>query len=292
MIQNLPWMDLFGPIFLPPPKLQRELMQVIDTRIADDLLTSSSPMDKARLPACRAKHSGVWLTVFPSSYMFCLLDTHIGLAMRLRLGLAPQDNLPFHCKCNYPLSTDPNHFLSCKLLRRTIATTRHDDLHHLLCDFTRQAGCAVFIEPRGLDGTGKRPDAQVFFQSGTELLDTSITHPCSPSYFARAATEQLWAAKTRQQAKHNKYDLLAAEEKSPFSAFVMETFGGFGSEALNFIKKISRCHSEQFSTPTPKAAFRSLVTRALSICLQRGNAIIQLHGCRQARVHHGGPLAS
>jgi hypothetical protein len=227
-----------------------------------------------------------------SSYLFCLLDSHISLALRLRLGLAPQDDLPLLCKCNIPLASDPNHFLSCKLLRRTIVTTRHDDLHHLLCNFTRQAGCAVFIEPRSLDGTGKRPDAQVYFPSHSELVDTSITHPCAPSYFTHAATEQLWAAKTRQQAKHNKYDVLAAEEKSPFSAFVMETFGGIGSEAVNFLKKISRCHSEQFSTPTPKAAFKSLVVRALSICLQRGNALVQLQGCRQARVHHGAPLAS
>ena len=107
------------------------------------------------------------------------------------------------------------------------------------------------------------------------------------SYFQNAASEQLWAAKHRHSAKHNKYDLIAANES------FMETFGGIGGEALNFLKRISTCHSELFATPTPKAAFKALVLRALSICLQRGNAIVQIHGCRQARVHSGAaPLAT
>ena len=246
-------------------------MQIIDSRIADDLLTSSTQLhEKARLLACRTKHSGDWLTVFPSTYHFCLLDSHFTLAVRLRLGLPPQDDLPLYCKCKFLLASDPNHFLSCKLFRRTTVTTRHDTMVQLLCNFTRSAGCAVFIEPKGLDGVGgKRPDALIHFPSRCVHLDGSITHPAATTYAPMASKTPLVAAKNREGMKHSKYDLIAANEKSSFVPFVMETFGGFGGEALNFLKQISRCHSDQNPTPSPTGAFKTLVSRALSVCLER-----------------------
>src|SRR5690349_18515265 len=74
-----------------------------------------------------------------------------------------------------------------------------------------------------------------------------------------ASTTPLYAAVTRERFKHSKYDNIAADEKSPFTPFVMETFGGFGQEALSFLS-------------APRGAFRTHVIRALSVCLQKGNA--------------------
>ena len=51
-------------------------------------------------------------------------------------------------------------------------------------------------------------------------------------------------AKLRESIKHNKYDAQALAEGTPFTPFVMETFGGLGKEAVGFIKKISYAYSE------------------------------------------------
>jgi len=118
-------------------------------------------------------------------------------------------------------------------------------------------------------------------------LDGSITHPAATTYAPMASKTPLVAAKNREVIKHSKYDLIAVNEKSSFVPFVMETFGGFGGEALNFLKQISRCHSELTPTPSPTGAFKTLVSRALSVCLQRGNALVQSYGCRHARMHAG-----
>ncbi len=202
----------------PTLKLQRNLMEVIESRLADELLSSLQHLhEKARIIACRVKRSADWLLVFPSSSHFRLLDSHFQLAVRLRLGLPPQEGLPLCCKCDESLDSDPNHFLTCKLLRRTITTTRHDLLVKLLCSFTRLAGAVPFLEPKGLDGTGsRRPDIQVHFPDGSCLVDASITHPAAKTYAPMGSTTPLSAAIYRERFKHRKYDIIAADEKSPF----------------------------------------------------------------------------
>jgi len=148
--------------------------------------------------------------------------------------------------------------------------------------------CCPFLEPKGLDGTGsRRPDIQVHFPDGSCLVDASITHPAAKTYAPMGSTTPLSAAIYRERFKHRKYDIIAADEKSPFYPFVMETFGGFGPEALVFLSRLSKSHSALSTSPAPKNAFRTHVIRALSICLQRGNALVQLVGCRQARQHAG-----
>ena len=91
----------------------------------------------------------------------------------------------------------------------------------------------------------------------------------------------------REHYKHLKYDILAAEEKSMFVAFVLESVGAFGKEALKFIKRLVKSFSACLFSPGPKGYFRGRIFRALSVCLQKGNALIELLGCRQARQSAG-----
>jgi len=201
-------MDSFWSHFAscPATKLQRIIMDSIDSRTSDQILADSvSIIDKARLVSCKVKGSGTWLSVFPSSSSLSLLDSHYALAFRLRLGLPPQDDLPLFCKCGDPLAPDPNHFLSCKIFRRTIVTTRHDLIVRSLASFTRSAGGSVYIEPKFFGG--RRPDAQVHFPSGSSSLDVSITHPAATSYAVMGSKLPLSVAKYREQAKHRSMTL-------------------------------------------------------------------------------------
>ena len=271
----------------PPFKLQQSLMNIIYNNSADLLLSSANSLkDKARLLACRVKHSGAWLSALPSHSYLSLMDSHYALTFRLRLGLPPQDDLPLFCECHAPLDeNDINHFFRCKLYRRTFITGRHDIIVHLLATFIRSAGGAVFIEPKHL--SNKRPDSQVRWPGDTDLVDASITDPTCPSYVQSASSFPLAAAGYRERSKRTKYLPVATEERAGFVPFVMETFGGFGKDALAFLDKISKIHSELSPFPTSPFALKSFMVRALSVALQRGNAYVQLRAAQAVRTHAG-----
>ena len=102
-------------------RLQKDLMKLINTSDSDSIMQSTQdPMIKTKLISCQVPNSGVWLNVIPSASNLFLMDSHFALAVRLRLGLPPQEGLPLLCKCGASLTADHGHFLSCKLLRRTI----------------------------------------------------------------------------------------------------------------------------------------------------------------------------
>src|SRR4051794_2041083 len=58
------------------------------------------------------------------------------------------DDLPPKCFCGAALTDDPQHFLSCSMLKRRAMTVRHDSVVRLLRDFFHHAGALVHIEPR------------------------------------------------------------------------------------------------------------------------------------------------
>src|SRR6185437_15124018 len=157
-----------------------------------------------------------------------------------------QERLPIGCKCGAVLNPDPAHFLSCKLLKRTIVTARHDMIVRQIASFVRSAGGSVFIEPKYLEG--KRADAQIYFTSDISLMDAQITHPAAP-YYAISTNIASTTARSREVAKHAKYDKQAKKEGASFYPFVMETYGGLGREANVLIQKISKMSAE--SSPFP-----------------------------------------
>ncbi|MGH2638583.1 MAG: hypothetical protein ACRDF4_04790 [Rhabdochlamydiaceae bacterium] len=168
--------------------LQKYLSSKIFVNAYNNYLASlSSPFSRARVVSCTAQHSGLWLSTLPTTSEFILSTGHFNLALRLRIGVPPQDNLPVKCRCNTVLlSDDPNHFLSCKLFRRSIVTTRHDLIVRWLASTVRRVGGSAFIEPKYCDG--KRPDAKVFLADYQCSIDASVTHPASPSYCSAAVS--------------------------------------------------------------------------------------------------------
>ena len=67
------------------------------------------------------------------------------------------------------------------------------------------------------------------------------------------------------------------------SPFILETYGGFGTEALAFLHKMSILYCDNSPFPVNRNTFTSKITRSISITLQRGNALVQLAGCISAR---------
>ena len=78
---------------------------------------------------------------------------------------------------------------------------------------------------------------------------------------------------------------LAAEEDCKFVPFVMETYGGFGSHAKNFIDELVR-QSKEHEQPS-LTRFRDYAIRSLSICLLNGNCFVLHNGCLRLREWEG-----
>ncbi len=152
-----------------------------------------------------------------------------------------------------------------------------------IASFVRSAGGSVFIEPKYLEG--KRADAQIYFTSDISLMDAQITHPAAPYYAisTNIASTPLGTARSREVAKHAKYDKQAKKEGASFYPFVMETYGGLGREANVLIQKISKMAAEISPFPINRNLSTTRMMKALGITLQKGNALVQLAGCIAAR---------
>ena len=65
----------------------------------------------------------------------------------------------------------------------------------------------------------------------------------------------------------------------PLFCFVLETHGGFSPEALSFVKHLQR-YALIFPPSIPdRELVTSLLTKTISVCLQRGNALALAEGC-------------
>lgn len=110
------------------------------------------------------------------------------------------------------------------------------------------------------------------------MIDASITHPSAPSLCRPAAARPLAAAQRREKLKESKYSAIARDEECQFVPFVMESYGSLGKQAFKFLKEVSY-HSNISLLPVTTIQ----MVRALSVCLQTGNAFVLLSGCMQAR---------
>ena len=132
----------------------------------------------------------------------------------------------------------------CRLLRRTSATTRHDRVLYLLARLTRT------VEIAG----GSEPDANFFLHTRRIATDVSII-----------------------------YSELVSAEGLDFIPFVLETFGGFGKDATSLLDTLMDEGLLKGVDNLGGMRERTFITRALSICLQGGNALMLQDGCAMTR---------
>jgi hypothetical protein len=168
----------------PEPKMQRVLSGMLEAKSLATLMDSiaSSKRDQQRLESLGSRNAGAWLTAYPTTPDLSLSNSEFCLAARLRLGLPTYDDLPELCACNDELALDPAHFLSCKLLRGSAVTERHNMLVRLLAQlFRTKAGAAVRVTPKMWDAKRWIPDLQVIRAEGDLFLDVVVSHPSAPS---------------------------------------------------------------------------------------------------------------
>ena len=106
-------------------------------------------------------------------------------------------------------------------------------------------------------------------------LDIAVTHPLMPDlmthHAANASTTPLYAAKLREKAKESKYRQCKYYDRVGMQPFVLETYGGMGSKAANFLSQLAE------KTDEPER-FKAEAIDRIAISLIRGNALIDKLG--------------
>ena len=80
---------------------------------------------------------------------------------------------------------------------------------------------------------------------------------------------------------------MAEAESASFVPFVLETFGGFETQALKFVSEVTSLAKENLSLANAELDFRGSMVRSLAIALQKGNAHVALSGALASREYAG-----
>jgi len=240
---------------------------------------TASVKDKQRMVSASAKNASLWITAFPVAPEMVIADEFFILAVKHRLGLRPMEDLPQKCSCDAKLGEDPQHFFSCRHLRRKAMTQRHDSIVRILRDLFHKVGAVVHVEPRLYDTKRVRPDLDILLPDQNLMLDVAVTHPGAPS---RKSVKPLAAATAIQSNKTRDYKAWAEERGGKFFGFVMETHGALGKQACEVLKYLAKAAATA-TLAMPPGEFLRLSKQSLSVALQRGNGLVAKMGAIQAR---------
>jgi len=177
---------------LPEPQ-RAHLQHAWDTPHAANTLsalTSSSlnDIDRARILAAAAPHSGDWLHAVPiASCWLRLEDDAIRTAIGFRLGTKVCE--PHSCPCGSVVDTLGSHALSCK--SNAGKTQRHAFLNDIITRSLVRAGVPSIKEPAGLSRSdGKRPDGitQIPWRTGKSAIwGVTVADTLATSYLSSTA---------------------------------------------------------------------------------------------------------
>jgi hypothetical protein len=193
------------------------------------------------------------------------------MAMRMRAGLSPGQNMPERCHCGADLTVDPWHPLSHSG-GNSEGIMGHNDIVKVLCSEIERAGGKAWTEPRFQLHHADDEHTDIRFSLGGQLVyvDVTVVHPTAATYLARATQGPLRAAASAEAAKNRQYLARAEQENAQFFPFVVETYGGFGKLARQLVKLISD-HASGASELFSPADIRQAIQRGVHHKLQLRN---------------------
>ena len=241
----------------------------LDNHIFQSLLSSASPVNKARLLSVSAPHAGSWISVVPSTGLGLYLDpAECQTAIKWWLGLdTSRGSLCPFCS---GIALDPlgHHANSCR--HGGFVVSRHNNLRDTIANFCRQAHLSVQLEMgHGLspNHSNSRP-ADILVQGWERGLpaafDVSVLSPHSSQPGGGECLS--WSA------------LLKPESTLPMTASVenwctplaVESYGNWGMEAHSVFKCLASLIAIHQSCP--KASVSAELYGHLNLSLVRSAA--------------------
>ena len=244
----------------------------------------------SRMLATTAPSAGTWISATAFDAATTIPNDAYKLAVRLRLGLPPQDIMPNNCHSCHLYSpqnlslVEKNewHHLTCMQGHggREI-TIRHNQVVATIERFAKLAGATVVTEPKNLfSESSKRPDLQIIMNHKNYLLDVTVVHPTAPSNLTHSQ-KILGQAQAAEKLKMNKYEQISIEQHATFIPFVIETYGGLGKKAQDFLNELSIFAIDHAMI---KSRFNIVngLRYSIACSVQRGNALIASAGYANA----------
>ena len=254
---------------------QQWLSSLVDSAAYVALLNASSQSARARLLSLQLPFSGTWLSAPPLiSFGFRLAPRLFRFLLKYRLGL-PLARTPKPCPQCPPealavLDISGDHAASCQ--GKVGRTYRHNRVRDTIFAIATKAGFSGEKEPLHLlpsQPTLRPADVLLhdWANSRSLCLDVAVANPLTRSALPRASSVIGSASLSLARAKRIKYEPLCSAEDLLFSPFVMETYGGFGSDARNILHDLAIAFSAKTEMDLPSAA-NSIATRLSFACLK------------------------
>ena len=225
----------------------------------------------------RSGNTQYWVKQAPLKFMGWQLEPEewsTSARRRLRLDVAPLEKSCPCCSYGW-CDKKGNHALICAGLGST--RLRHDAVRDLLRKEIQDCGYATAIEhDGGLDGKRRPGDIIIFnFNGGKHLLiDVAVVDATSECHLNELLAGGAGAAATAyEDRKRAKYEDLDTS-KYDFLPFVLETSGGFGEEALEFVRKLQRTKNAKqcYVTEEANPLNNNKLLISISLEIERSNS--------------------
>ncbi len=257
---------------------QRFLSQKVEKKVLKDLITASSPRDRAILLGVSGNHSGAWMRNLPVAWTggkmskaYYKLSVYRTLRMTLRSTNKTCEGCGEGCIDDFG-----DHALRCK--HGTGRGLRHNLIKNWLNGQINDVGCTTQLEKPGLLDNSDRPaDIYVFeWEQGQNVaLDVGVTSVSRPTIVQKASTTRGAACAEYAAIKVRKYRARCEEKGFRFIPLVVESTGTWTKEAKKFLDTLASRIAAKKSMSLDDA--KCQMYRSLSSVLQKGNAIAMLH---------------
>ena len=257
-------------------KLQHTLTATWEQGVFNALQRESgSQADYRRLGSLAEKMAGAWVAVIPCAASLVIPDRLYRIAALLRLGLEPCADMPKRCACGVSLDGNWLHLTWCSKFFPNRVIFRHNQLVECVDRAVRRVGGSTRVEPANLRHAAddRRPDIDVLLGLDRLLVDASIRLPDA---------EPLEATRVASKEKHQHYAAQAASLHARVVPFIVETYGAWGDEAVEFAKQL-RDHLVAAVKPVNPSEFYYHFCSEASVAVQRGNALVLESALQAAR---------
>ena len=222
---------------------------------------------------------------------FILMDNEWRVAVRLHIGLDPFEGMQgeegeMRCGCGADVGQHPLHGLTCEL-EQGYSIYRHNKVvRDVLVGYIKavQKDAVVTLEPElpvRLGAPAAVADIKVEIGQVAFFVDVTVRDPSSGRYHADGVEEpsniyQDAASKRGQEEKRNRYHDRCLEQFIPgereLVIFAVEATGRLGTEAMQFLRKITLEHTYD----------RSLMLDKMQAGIVKANARKLLHARRSS----------
>lgn len=243
------------------------------------LLENSDEVSKARLLAVAMPHASAFLEVIPNSFLGLKLTSNewnASVAYRLGLQIFLK---PFPCpmpSCSQTMDIHAKHAVKCQMAGCRIK--RHNDIVKLIFKKCQEAALSPLYEPSNvIRNTNERPadwglpnyPADGIFSA----YDLAITDPTQSKYLKNSAHIAGFAANDYAiNIKEANYsNALRNRDDINFVPMIIETFGGWCSNAKDFFRMLSRRLSQR-EVGTQASIILNYLYKQISVKLQIANA--------------------